>query len=104
MNIENNIIKYYPKDVYFITGTACAGKSTTAKALAERYGLVLCGENCHPAVSDKAATPDAQPEISWLNGISGRREFVLRTPEECERRINAVARHFGLMTEERAPV
>lgn len=33
MKIENNILKHYLKNVYFITGTAYAGKSTTVKCL-----------------------------------------------------------------------
>ena len=33
MKIENNILKHYLKNVYFITGTAYAGKSTTVKIL-----------------------------------------------------------------------
>ena len=33
MNISNNILKHYLKNVYFITGTAYAGKSTTVKML-----------------------------------------------------------------------
>ena len=41
MHIENNILRHYLKDVYFITGTAYAGKSTAAKLLAERYGMIL---------------------------------------------------------------
>ena len=45
MKIENNILKHYLKNVYFITGTAYAGKSTAVKMLSERYGLVCCGEN-----------------------------------------------------------
>jgi hypothetical protein len=31
LKIENNILKYYLQNVYFITGTAYAGKSTTVK-------------------------------------------------------------------------
>ena len=38
MFIENNILKHYLKNVYFITGTAYAGKSTMVKMLAEKYG------------------------------------------------------------------
>ena len=34
MIIENNIIRHYLRNVYFITGTAYAGKSTTVKMLA----------------------------------------------------------------------
>ena len=33
------------KDCYFINGTAYAGKSTMCKLLAEKYDLILCGEN-----------------------------------------------------------
>lgn len=40
MQIENNILKYYLQNVYFITGTAYAGKSTAAKMLAEKYGMI----------------------------------------------------------------
>lgn len=43
MKIENNILKYYLKNVYFITGTAFAGKSTTVKMLAEKYDMIFCG-------------------------------------------------------------
>ena len=44
MKIENNILKHYLKNVYFITGTAYAGKSTTVKMLADRYDMIFCGE------------------------------------------------------------
>ena len=40
VKIDNGILKYYLKNVYFITGTAYAGKSTAVKMLAEKYGLV----------------------------------------------------------------
>ena len=43
LKIENNILKYYLKNVYFITGTAYAGKSTTVKMLAEKYDIVNSG-------------------------------------------------------------
>lgn len=39
MKIENNIIKAHLKNVYFVSGNACAGKSTMAKMLAEKYNL-----------------------------------------------------------------
>ena len=80
MKIENNIIKYYLKDVYFITGTAYAGKSTMVKMLADRFGMIFCGENYHSSVSDTVATPEAQPDISYLNRLTDWREFVLRSP------------------------
>ena len=87
MKIENNIIKHYLKDAYFITGTAYAGKSTAAKLLAERYGLILCGENYHMEVSESVATPEYQPDICFTKGLDDWRKFVTRPPEEYERWI-----------------
>lgn len=92
MKIENNILKHYLKNVYFITGTACAGKSTTVKMLAERYDMVFCGENYHSKVSDAVATPDAQPDICFLKALTDWKEFVTRTPEEYERWIYSTSK------------
>lgn len=92
MKIENNIIKYYLKNVYFITGTAYAGKSTTVKMLSERYDMIFCGENYHSAVSDIVATPEAQPDISYINNLNDWKEFVTRIPEEYERWIYSVGK------------
>ena len=92
MKIQNNILKYYLKNVYFITGTAYAGKSTTVKMLADRYDMVFCGENYHSAVSDIVATPDAQPDICFINNLTDWKEFVKRTPEEYERWIYSTAK------------
>lgn len=92
MKIENNILKHYLKNVYFITGTAYAGKSTTVKMLAERYNMVCCGENYHSKVSDAVATPDAQPDICFLKTLTDWKEFVTRTPEEYERWIYSTSK------------
>ena len=92
MKIENNILKHYLKNVYFITGTAYAGKSTTVKMLAERYDMVFCGENYHSKVSDAVATPDAQPDICFLKTLTDWKKFVTRTPEEYERWIYSTSK------------
>lgn len=92
MKIENNILRHYLKNVYFITGTAYAGKSTAVKMLAERYDMVFCGENYHSKVSDIIATPDAQPDICFINNLTDWKEFVTRTPEEYERWIYSVGK------------
>ena len=92
MKIENNILRYYLRNVYFITGTAYAGKSTAVKMLAERYDMICCGENYHAAVSDTVAKPDLQPDICWLNNLTDWKAFVTRTPEEYERWIYSAAR------------
>ena len=92
MKIENNILKHYLKNVYFITGTAYAGKSTTVKMLADRYNMIFCGENYHSTVSDVVATPDIQPDICYLNNLTDWKEFVTRSPEEYERWIYSTAK------------
>ena len=92
MKIENNIIKHYLKNVYFITGTAYAGKSTMAKMLASRYDMILCGENYHSKVSDTVATPELQPDISYINNLTDWKDFVTRNPEEYERWIYSTSK------------
>lgn len=92
MIIENNILKYYLRNVYFITGTAYAGKSTAVKMLAEKYDMLCCGENYHCAVSDIVAEPDAQPDICYTKNLTDWKQFVSRTPEEYERWIYSVGR------------
>lgn len=92
MYIANNILKHYLKNVYFITGTAYAGKSTTVKMLADRFDMIFCGENYHSAVSDLVAAPDFQPDICYLNRLTDWKDFVTRSPEEYERWVFSVGR------------
>ena len=92
MDIKNNVLKHYLKNVYFITGTSYAGKSTAVKMLAERYGMIFCGENYHMAVSESVATVDSHPDLCYNKMLTDWREFVMRSPEEYERWIYAVGR------------
>ena len=92
MKIENNILKHYLKNVYFITGTAYAGKSTMVRMLADRYDMIFCGENYHSKVSDVVANPEQQPDISYINNLTDWKAFVTRSPEEYERWIYSTAK------------
>lgn len=92
MKISDNILKYYLKNVYFITGTAYAGKSTTVRMLADRYDMIFCGENYHMDVADVVADPAIQPDICYNRSLTDWRDFVTRTPEEYERWIYSVGR------------
>ena len=92
MKIENNILRHYLKNVYFITGTSYAGKSTAVKMLADRYGMICCGENYHMAVSESVATPETHPDLCYNKLLTDWRNFVTRSPEEYERWIYAVGR------------
>lgn len=37
MKIKDKIIKEYLKNVYFVTGTPCGGKTTISRVLAEKH-------------------------------------------------------------------
>ena len=63
MNIANNILKECLKNVYFINGTAYAGKSAMVRMLAEKHDMIQCGENYHSKLAGQAATPDLQPNL-----------------------------------------
>lgn len=92
MKIENNILKHYLRNVYFITGTAYAGKSTMVKMLSERYDMVFCGENYHTEVTDIVADPEIQPDLCYIKQLKDFKEFVTRTPEEYARWIYSVGK------------
>ena len=91
MNISNNILKSLFKNVYFLNGTACAGKSTMVKLLAEKYDGICCGENYHMELLS-AADPVHQPNLCYFDIMSGWQEFVTRTPEEYDAWLTGTAR------------
>lgn len=91
MIIENNILKHYLKNVYFITGTAYAGKSTMVKMLAEKYDLICCGENYHCRITDEVAEPEIQPNLYYMNQMDSWEDFVKRSPEEYEKWMYGVS-------------
>ena len=47
MNISNDILRHNLKNVYFLIGTACGGKTTMAKKLAKKYGWIHFNDNYH---------------------------------------------------------
>ena len=53
MIFQDNVIKEYLKNVYFITGTPCGGKTTVSRALAEKYGLTELKEKDACCPKDK---------------------------------------------------
>ena len=91
MNISNNILIKLFENVYFLNGTAYAGKSTMVKLLAEKYDGICCGENYHMEILS-AADPVHQPNLCYFETMSGWQEFVTRTPEEYDTWITNTAR------------
>ena len=47
MDIAENILRYNLQNVYFLTGTALAGKTTMSNALCAKYGFVHFNDNYH---------------------------------------------------------
>ena len=41
MIFQDNVMKEYLKNVYFIAGTPCGGKTTISCALAKKYGFEI---------------------------------------------------------------
>lgn len=122
MHIENNILRYYLRNVYFITGTAYAGKSTMVKMLSEKYGMIACGENYHNEITSKVAelirlsgeNPEKVMEnyksgLSLINSQENYDMFVNsglftlireNTTEDTKQEVlEKLAEHFGLVKE-----
>jgi hypothetical protein len=95
MKIDNNIIKYFLRNVMFINGTAYAGKSTMVAMLADKYGLIQCGENYHDKIAGEVIVPERQPNLCYFQTLTGWQEFINRTPEEYEKWIHGVEREVA---------
>lgn len=71
------------KNVFFINGTAYAGKSTMVKMLAEKYNGIACEENYHDVrISDLDS--NEFPGLTYTRDLKDWREFIRRTPDEYE--------------------
>jgi len=84
------------KNVYFINGTAYAGKSTLVKLLAEKYDGIACEENYHDV-----RIPDLDsnefPALTYTRDIKDWKDFIRRTPEEYEAWMNAVTKECTII-------
>lgn len=94
--ISDNIIKYYLRNVYFINGQSCAGKSTMVKMFAERCGMVFCGENYQSGMADSFPENELsrwkQPALSYFKTMSGWEEWLSLSPEEHWKWMSACTR------------
>ena len=82
IQISDNLIKHYLRNVYFLNGHSYAGKSTMVKMLAERYGMIACGENYHDAFPREKLSRWKQPGLCYFDTMSGWEEWLNMTPEE----------------------
>ena len=85
MNIANNILKHSLKNVYFLNGTALAGKTTMANELSKKYGLIHFNDNWHEdrfAVYRSIIDEKYQPKSTKKKGTTDWEAFFGRSAEE----------------------
>lgn len=83
-------------NVYFINGTAYAGKSTMVKLLAEKYDGIACEENYHDS---KVADLDSNefPNLTYTRDLKNWSDFIRRTPDEYEAWIKGCAKECTIL-------
>ena len=84
LTIQSNVLRGILKNVYFINGTAYAGKSTMVHRLAVTFDGIECGENYHDNLQNYL-NPDHQPALCYTKTMQNWQEFISRTTEEYER-------------------
>ncbi len=80
----NEELKKLFKNVYFIIGTAYAGKSTMIKKLHESYpdSIMLRENYIEDVMKDYGIDPENQPNLCYFDTMTSWDEFVNRSPEE----------------------
>lgn len=83
-------------NMFFINGTAYAGKSTMVKRLAEKYNGIACGENYHDSF---IAGLDSRefPCLAYTRDLQDWHDFIRRTPEEYEAWVNGVSKECEIL-------
>ena len=84
------------KNVYFINGTAYAGKSTMVSRLAEKYHGIACGENYHNSLLPDLDR-EAFPCLTYTRDLEDWHDFIRRTPDEYEAWYDGVSRECEIL-------
>lgn len=88
------VVKF--ETVYFINGTAYAGKSTMVKLLAEKYDGIACEENYQDRLLENLDTKEF-PNLTYTRDLQDWGEFVRRTPDEYEAWVNGVTKECTVL-------
>lgn len=83
-------------NIFFINGTAYAGKSTMVKRLAEKYNGIACEENYHDALL-AGLDRDKFPHLTYTRDLRDWHDFIRRTPDEYEAWIKGVSRECEIL-------
>jgi len=84
------------KNVYFINGTAYAGKSTLVKGLARKYNGIACEENYHNALLDELNSAEF-PGLTYTRDLKDWHDFIRRTPDEYEAWIKCTSKECEIL-------
>lgn len=91
MEIQNNIIKYNLKNVLFICGTACGGKTTMSKLLSEKHDLCLYDMDKmydrHRTIADEKHQPDTCYHMKdfheqWMRPVKEQARWNINSMKE----------------------
>lgn len=80
MIFQDNVINEYLKNVYFITGTPCGGKTTISRELGRRYNYPVYDVDEKFETHQKMSNKDFQPSMNKT--FSGADEFFGRSVDE----------------------
>ena len=80
MIFQDNVMKEYLKNVYFIAGTPCGGKTTISRALAKKYGFEIYDIDERFDEHRKISDPLYQPAMN--TSFKSADDFFGRTVEE----------------------
>ena len=80
MILQDNVIKEYLKNVYFITGTPCGGKTTISRELARRHNLFVYDIDEQFPNHQEISSPAFQPSMNKVFQISEEHTSELQSP------------------------
>lgn len=83
-------------NIYFINGTAYAGKSTMVKLLAKKHGGIVCEENYHDRFLPELSKEEF-PCLAYTRELEDWHDFIRRTPDEYEAWIDGVAKECEIL-------
>lgn len=83
-------------NIFFINGTAYAGKSTMVKRLAQKYDGIACEENYHEALLS-GLDKDEFPCLTYTRDLQDWHDFIRRTPDEYGAWIRGVSKECEIL-------
>ena len=80
MIFQDNVIREYLKNVYFVTGTPCGGKTTVSRALGQKYNILVYDIDERFSVHQQMSDIRYQPSMN--KRFKDADEFFGRSVEE----------------------